>query len=119
MLPATQARAEDPKVPPIDPAVMTSRGRDRVLPCSGPRARQAGLDRNHEQLRSAHRVAAYLIAYAATLAPEAAGWTWTIHVETRDEPVAWCLPGGKIMLSTRARRSHEAHSSRSRRLWHT
>ena len=31
---------------------------------------------------------------------ETADWSWAVSVETRDEPVAYCLPGGKILVST-------------------
>jgi predicted Zn-dependent protease len=63
------------------------------------RARRA-LDTNKEQLASARRMSTLLIAYASTMAPDAASWVWALHVETREEPVAYCFPGGKILLST-------------------
>lgn len=100
LLAASPSGAQDVKAPVVDPALMNEAGEiaysrevDRA------RARRA-LDTNTQQLASARRMSTLLIAYAATMAPVAASWTWAIHVETREEPVAYCLPGGKIMLST-------------------
>ena len=41
-----------------------------------------------------------IVSGASSLYPEAAHWSWAVAVETRDEPVAYCLPGGKILVST-------------------
>lgn len=58
------------------------------------------LDVDRATLSLARRLTRLLLEYAPTFAPIATGWAWTIHVETREEPVAYCLPGGKLMLST-------------------
>jgi hypothetical protein len=41
-----------------------------------------------------------VVAGVGTLYPQTGNWSWAISVETRDEPVAYCLPGGKILVST-------------------
>ncbi|MEP7182759.1 MAG: M48 family metalloprotease [Betaproteobacteria bacterium] len=41
-----------------------------------------------------------LIRSAPALRAESGQWQWTAHVETRAEPVLYCLPGGKIIVST-------------------
>jgi len=97
---AASSNAQDAKPPAVAPAMMNqaadiayTRELDRA------RARRA-LDTNKEQLASARRMSTLLIAYASTMAPETASWVWALHVETREEPVAYCFPGGKILLST-------------------
>ena len=50
--------------------------------------------------RMARRASLLLIEAAPMFLPAAAGWSWVVDVETREEPIAYCLPGGKIMLST-------------------
>lgn len=100
LLTSAGSRAEDAKTPPVDPAVMNRAG-EIVYSRELDRARAGRtLDTNAAQLASARRISAPLITYAASFAPEAATWTWAVHVETRDDAVAYCLPGGKIMLST-------------------
>lgn len=63
------------------------------------RAKRA-LDMDRSKLRTARHAAQLLIEAAPTITPAAAGWSWQVDVETRDEPIAYCLPGGKVMLST-------------------
>jgi Zn-dependent protease with chaperone function len=63
------------------------------------RAKRA-LDMDRSKLRTARRAAQLLIEAAPSITPAAAGWSWQVDVETRDEPIAYCLPGGKVMLST-------------------
>lgn len=58
------------------------------------------LDVDRSKLRVARRTARLLIDAAPTFAPAAAGWSWVVDVETREEPIAYCLPGGKVMVST-------------------
>ncbi len=41
-----------------------------------------------------------VFASVSALYPQTADWSWAIAVETRDEPVAYCLPGGKVLVST-------------------
>jgi hypothetical protein len=49
------------------------------------------------QLRGA---AEPIIAVAAKLRPEARDWQWAANVATDDVPLLYCLPGGKLMIST-------------------
>lgn len=58
------------------------------------------LDMGRSTLAMARRASPLLIKAAPTLLPAAAKWSWALEVEAREEPVAYCLPGGKIMLST-------------------
>ncbi len=58
------------------------------------------LDRDRSKLRAARRAARQLIDAAPQIAPDAALWSWAVDVETREEPIAYCLPGGKVMVST-------------------
>jgi predicted Zn-dependent protease len=65
------------------------------------RAKKAqALDLDALQVAYARRIAAPLVAHAAQFDRAAAGWQWSIHVETRDDVLAWCLPGGQVMLSS-------------------
>jgi Zn-dependent protease with chaperone function len=65
------------------------------------RARAKGaLDMNGRQAGIVRGVLQPIVANAGTLHPETANWSWAISVEVRDEPVAYCLPGGKILVST-------------------
>jgi Zn-dependent protease with chaperone function len=97
---AASSEAQNAKPATVDAAMMNRAGEiafarelDRA------RAKRA-LDTNAGQLTSARRMSTLLIAYASTMAPEASSWIWEVHLETREEPVAYCFPGGKIMLST-------------------
>src|SRR5262245_56095719 len=58
------------------------------------------LDMDRSKLAMARRSSRLLIEGAPLILPASAGWTWAVDVETREEPMAYCLPGGKIMLST-------------------
>ena len=100
MVLATGVGADDSKLPALDPALMNEAAQVAFEREAARAQAKRTLDRNREQLRVVRHAAAYLIAYAPKVVPAAAGWSWTVHVETREEPVAWCLPGGKIMLST-------------------
>lgn len=60
----------------------------------------AGLDIDRAQLAGLRRTLQPLLLGAGTLHPETKRWKWAISLETRNEPVAYCLPGGKILVST-------------------
>jgi len=100
LLSATESRADEPNAPVIDPGIMSRAAQIAYARELGRAQAKQALDRNSELLRTARRVTDYLILSAPKLLPESAGWAWSIHVETREEPVAWCMPGGKLMLST-------------------
>ena len=51
-------------------------------------------------LGRARRVGERLLPMTVAMNPEARSWLWGIAVETRPEPVAWCLPTGEIVVST-------------------
>jgi hypothetical protein len=58
------------------------------------------LDMDRSKLAMARRASQLLIEGAPLILPEATKWSWAIDVETREEPIAYCLPNGKVMLST-------------------
>jgi Zn-dependent protease with chaperone function len=100
LLAATAPRAEETKPAAIPPEIL-NRAADIAYSREVQRARaKRALDTNRDQLRSARHITEFLILYAPRLVPDAAGWSWEIHVQTRDEPMAWCMPRGRIMLST-------------------
>jgi predicted Zn-dependent protease len=64
--------------------------------------RAAGLlDNNRGTLRRVQRVAGRIIAQAVALKPAAANWNWEVHVADTDAFDAFCMAGGKILVSTR------------------
>jgi predicted Zn-dependent protease len=58
------------------------------------------LNLDKTQVSYARRIAAPLITRAGDLFPAAQAWQWGINVETRGEVVAWCLPGGEMLVSS-------------------
>ena len=65
------------------------------------RARASGaLNADRGQLAGLRRILQPLLFGAGTLRSDAKNWNWAISVETRNEPVAYCLPGGRILVST-------------------
>ena len=58
------------------------------------------LDTDRDKVAMARRASRPLIEAAPLFLPAAAGWAWAVDVETREEPLAYCLPNGKLMLST-------------------
>src|SRR4029453_11788892 len=58
------------------------------------------LDMDRSKLAMARRSSLLLIDGAPQILPASAGWSWSVDVETREEPLAYCLPNGRIMLST-------------------
>ena len=84
----------------VDPALM-ARAADLFYARELARARAAQtLNTDRGALGRAGRVGTRLVTRASTVAPAAAGWTWALSVETRAEPMAWCLPNGSILIST-------------------
>lgn len=65
------------------------------------RARDArALNLDKTQVSYARRIASPLIARAGELDASAQARQWGVNVETRDDIVAWCLPGGEIIVSS-------------------
>lgn len=63
--------------------------------------REGRLDRDAKLLARVRRVAGRLIAQAIVLKPEAAHWHWELHVADSDRFDAFCMAGGKILVSAR------------------
>jgi predicted Zn-dependent protease len=59
------------------------------------------LDTDHETLRRAQHIAGRVIAQAIALKPAAVGWSWEVHVADTDAFDAFCMAGGKILVSSR------------------
>ena len=96
----TAAAQADATARVVDPALM-NRAADLAYNREVDRARaRNALDTDRAQLGLMRRASTPLIAHAAAVASAASSWVWAIHIETREEPIAWCLPGGKIMVST-------------------
>jgi Zn-dependent protease with chaperone function len=57
------------------------------------------LDTDRGAVGRARRVGTPLVARASAVGPLATGWSWSLSVETRDEPMAWSLPNGSMMIS--------------------
>jgi hypothetical protein len=58
------------------------------------------LETDPDLLRQARRVVSAISSQAPAVAPVAAGWrAWGVTGEARDEPMAWCLPNGALMVS--------------------
>jgi predicted Zn-dependent protease len=62
--------------------------------------RQHKLDRNATLLKRVRRIAGTLVAQAVLLQPEAAHWAWEVHVADSSGFDAFCMAGGKILIST-------------------
>jgi len=87
--------------PPAATMDLVNRAAELVYARELDRARaKRTLDTDRTKLRTARSAAQLLIDAAPKIMPAASGWSWQVDVETRDEPVVYCLPGGKVMLST-------------------
>lgn len=62
--------------------------------------RQHKLDRDATLLKRVRRIAGTLVAQAVLLKPEAAHWAWEVHVADSSRFDAFCMAGGKILVST-------------------
>jgi predicted Zn-dependent protease len=56
------------------------------------------LDDDAALLERARRISAGLVAAAKQMRPEAAGWTWEVHVTSDAGVSAFCIAGGKILV---------------------
>jgi Zn-dependent protease with chaperone function len=63
-------------------------------------AARKALDVDRTRLVEMRFITQSLIEPARAQRPEASDWSWSIHLETRAEPIALFLPGGKILVST-------------------
>ena len=109
LLVAFAAGAQPAPAPPAAPVVVVPTVSASLLSQAAEtifvrEARKANLAKaynvNRGTVSRARHGADPLIAIAAEYLPAAADWTWTLGVETRENPVAYVLPGGKIMVST-------------------
>jgi len=66
----------------------------------GAARRHALLDRDPTQLERARQTTQRLTAQTGAFRDDAPGWSWEIHVITADRVGAWCLPGGKMAVSS-------------------
>jgi predicted Zn-dependent protease len=66
----------------------------------GAARRHALLDRDPTQLERARQTMQRLTAQTGAFRDDAPGWSWDIHVITADRIGAWCLPGGKMVISS-------------------
>jgi Zn-dependent protease with chaperone function len=105
---AVAASAAYPAPPDAGERAAASVGTDIVLRAAEiaysrdlARARAKGtLDVEQAQLRSLRVVLQPLLYTAGAVNGEAKAWRWAMSIETRADPVAYCLPGGKILVST-------------------
>lgn len=61
--------------------------------------KQARLDRDTPLHKRVRRIAGRLVAQAVMLKPEAAKWAWEVHVADSRQFDAFCMAGGKILVS--------------------
>jgi hypothetical protein len=58
------------------------------------------LETDPDVLRQARRAVSAIAGQAPAVAPLATGWTaWGVIGDARDEPMAWCLPNGAVIVS--------------------
>jgi len=76
------------------------RAADRVYKRELTRLRRTNaLAIDEETISRVRRAADPLITGAQDVRPESRQWQWAINVELRAEPVLYCLPGGRMMIS--------------------
>jgi Zn-dependent protease with chaperone function len=63
-------------------------------------ARQDKLDTDKKTLQRIRRISGRLIAQAILLKPEAAHWSWEIHLTSDPQVAAYSMSGGKLLIST-------------------
>jgi predicted Zn-dependent protease len=66
----------------------------------GAARRHALLDRDPTQLERAQQTMQRLTAQTGVFRDDAPRWSWEIHVITAERIGAWCLPGGKMAISS-------------------
>ena len=62
------------------------------------------LNRNPTQLQRVRGIAEQIIPATAVFRPDAPGWRWEVNVIRSTNVNAWCMPGGKIVVSSRLMR---------------
>lgn len=94
---ASQGGAAEPA---LDPALV-ARAADAFYQRELARTRRTHtLNDDRRLLAHARGAGERLIPRAKAAATTPTEWSWTLNMETRPEPIAWCLPNGKIMVST-------------------
>jgi predicted Zn-dependent protease len=63
--------------------------------------REGKLDRDARLFERVRRISGRLVAQAVLLKPEAAHWGWEVHVADSSDFDAFCMAGGKILVSER------------------
>jgi predicted Zn-dependent protease len=102
MLAAATAAAQVSVTPPptFDPAVL-ARAAQLAYSRDLARAREGkALNADPATLARARHAAEPLIENASDILPAAESWTWILSVETRPEAIAYCLPAGKVLVSS-------------------
>jgi hypothetical protein len=93
---------EDTEPPPrqIDPALLVKAAEIAFRDVAN-RARAAdGFNTNRSAVSRARQGAELLIGMGPEMLPASAAWQWALGVETSAQPIAFCIPGGKIIVTT-------------------
>jgi Zn-dependent protease with chaperone function len=99
-LPAAPGHAQTGAADAI-PAAIILNAAERVYSRDVQQAQAKGtLNASSRHVSMVRGVSLPIVAGVGTLHPETENWGWAVSVETREEPVAYCLPGGKILVST-------------------
>jgi Zn-dependent protease with chaperone function len=94
---ASQGSATEPA---LDPALV-ARAADAFYQRELARTRRTHtVNDDRRMLERARGAGERLIPHAKAAATAPTEWSWALNMETRPEPIAWCLPNGQIWVST-------------------
>ncbi len=97
---AASAQTPVPQAPSVEPELL-ARAAEIAYRREITRPVPAGIrNTDPELIRRARYATKPLIGYVSRNFPEAANWDWAVNVVKRDEPIAVCLPAGKILISS-------------------